>query len=73
MSDWWVYICAKNDRLYVGITTNLENRLRQHGGAKLIYQEGPVEKKKAALRERQIKKWRWEKKLHLARESGKLR
>ena len=31
MDNWWVYIVEKKTGLYVGITTDLENRMRQHG------------------------------------------
>jgi len=30
MDNWWVYIIQKETKLYVGITTDLENRMRQH-------------------------------------------
>ena len=29
--NWWVYIIDKHGKLYVGITTDLENRIRQYG------------------------------------------
>ncbi|RLB13497.1 MAG: hypothetical protein DRG63_10100 [Deltaproteobacteria bacterium] len=29
--NWWVYIIDKHGKLYVGITTDLENRMRQYG------------------------------------------
>ena len=32
MSDWYVYIIDKKGRFYVGVTTDLENRMRQHRG-----------------------------------------
>jgi predicted GIY-YIG superfamily endonuclease len=31
MCKWWVYIVEKKGKLYVGITTDMENRMRQHG------------------------------------------
>ena len=31
MSDWYVYITDKRGKFYVGVTTDLENRMRQHG------------------------------------------
>lgn len=65
MSEWWLYICEKKGRFYIGITTNLKKRLKQHGSPKLLYKEGPFEKGTAAKRERQIKKWSRDKKLKL--------
>lgn len=65
MQNWWVYIIEKRDKLYVGITTDLENRMRQHGVVKPLYQEGPLAKSEALKRERILKGWRREKKLDL--------
>jgi putative endonuclease len=65
MDNWYVYIIDKKGKLYVGITTDLENRMRQHGVEKHLYKEGPFEKEAAAKRERQIKKWSRDKKLKL--------
>jgi len=65
MQNWWVYIVDKKGKLYVGITTDLPNRLRQHGVGKPPYQEGPIDKSQALKRERTIKGWRREKKLGL--------
>ena len=31
-ADWWVYVLACDDRLYTGITTDVERRMRQHCG-----------------------------------------
>ena len=67
MSEWYLYIIEKKRKLYVGITTDLENRLRQHGRPKLLFKEGPFEKEIAARREKQIKGWRLEKKLKLVK------
>jgi putative endonuclease len=61
---WWVYICEKQGRLYVGITTDLKNRMRQHRGT-LLYRERYKTGAEAAKREREIKGWRREKKLSL--------
>jgi predicted GIY-YIG superfamily endonuclease len=69
MSGWWLYICEKRGRIYVGITTNLKKRLKQHGSPKLLYKEGLFEKEAAASRERQIKKWTRDKKLQLIKKS----
>ena len=65
MSKWWLYICEKKERLYVGITTDLDNRLRQHGNPPLLYKEGPLTRTEAVLRERKIKGWSRAKKLQL--------
>ena len=65
MDTWWLYICEKADRLYIGITTDLENRLRQHGNPELLYREGPLAKSEAAKRERILKGWSKKKKLEL--------
>ena len=35
---WHVYICDRNGQLYTGITTDLRNRMRQHG-AKLSLED----------------------------------
>ena len=32
MSNWFVYIIERKEKLYVGITTELERRLAQHNG-----------------------------------------
>jgi putative endonuclease len=61
---WWVYICEKKGRLYVGITTDLVNRMRQHRG-RLPYKEEYKTRDEAVTRERQLKKWRWGKKFSL--------
>jgi hypothetical protein len=51
MDNWWVYIVEKKTGLYVGITTDLENRLRQHGQLIPLYYEGPISKNGALKRE----------------------
>jgi putative endonuclease len=65
MRNWYVYLVDKRGKLYVGVTTDLPNRMRQHGVTKPLYQEGPLVKSEALKRERQIKGWRQEKKLAL--------
>ena len=65
MSNWWVYIIEKRVRLYVGITTDLPNRMRQHGVTSPSYHEGPMSKAEALKRERTLKGWRREKKVAL--------
>jgi putative endonuclease len=74
MSSWWLYICDKQGKMYIGITTDLANRLKQHQNPKLLYKEGPLTREKAVAREKQIKGWRREKKLELiAKGPGKPR
>ena len=51
---WHVYICDKQGQLYIGITTDLEHRMRQHKG-KLLYSEPFQDKRLAAGREKEIK------------------
>ena len=52
---WHVYIIEKNDRYYIGITTDLENRLHQQDNTPLLYKETFTDKHQAANREKQIK------------------
>jgi predicted GIY-YIG superfamily endonuclease len=65
MADWWIYLIEKRGKLYVGITTDLENRMRQHGTMAPLYQEGPFSKDDAVRRERILKGWTRKKKLEL--------
>jgi predicted GIY-YIG superfamily endonuclease len=65
MDNWWVYIVEKKTGLYVGITTDLENRMRQHGQPTPSYCEGPISKTDALKRERTLKGWSRKKKLQL--------
>jgi putative endonuclease len=65
MDNWWVYIVEKKSGLYVGITTDLENRMRQHGHSSPLYNEGPMSKHDALKRERILKGWSRKKKLEL--------
>jgi hypothetical protein len=50
---WYTYIVEKPDRLYIGITTDLSNRLRQHNNPKVIHTESFESKSEAAKREKQ--------------------
>ncbi|MDP2972947.1 MAG: GIY-YIG nuclease family protein [Deltaproteobacteria bacterium] len=59
MDNWWVYIVEKKTGLYVGITTDLENRMKQHGQPTPSYCEGPNSKAEA------LKGWSRKKKLEL--------
>jgi predicted GIY-YIG superfamily endonuclease len=65
MDDWWVYIVDKKTGLYVGITTDLQNRMRQHGQPAPLYFEGPISKADALKREITLKGWGRKKKLEL--------
>ena len=65
MENWWVYIAEKKAGLYVGISTDLENRMRQHGQPAPLYHEGPIPKADALKRERTLKGWSRQKKLKL--------
>lgn len=76
--NWFVYIArAKTGRLYVGISTDPQERIDEHNSKKgahfarlqgpfeLVYQSPQPSKSTAVLRERQIKGWRQDKKLKL--------
>ena len=65
MSNWFVYIIERKEKLYVGITTDLDNRMRQHRQAAPLYHEGPMSKSDALKRERSLKGWSRKKKLDL--------
>jgi len=54
---WYLYIIEKNGKYYTGITTDLNNRLRQHGNPRLLYTETFSDKFQAAQREKEIKCW----------------
>jgi len=81
--SWFVYIVKGRDgSLYTGITTNPPRRVLEHNsktGAKslrgrlpvvLIYKEKFPDQKSSAMREREIKSWRREKKLKLIKYSA---
>ncbi len=63
---WYVYICNKSNKLYTGITTDITNRMKQHKNPQLIHIEEYQDKYKAVEREKQIKSWSRQKKLHIA-------
>ena len=65
MSKWFIYIIERRGKLYAGITTDLDNRMRQHRQAAPLYHEGPMSKADALKRERTIKGWSRKKKLDL--------
>ena len=76
---YYVYILTnqKNSVLYIGVTDDLKRRLREHKAEqidgftkkyhihKLIYFEKYSEIKNAIAREKQIKRWRRDKKIFL--------
>ena len=78
MKQYWVYIASNRPRtLYTGVTSDLRVRMYQHKNKllpgftskyqidRLVYFEATPEVKVAIDREKQIKKWRREKKLVL--------
>ena len=72
----YVYILSdeNNNKLYIGVTSNLINRIREHKEQhvkgytqrhnihKLVYYEDYLDIRDALNREKQLKKWRREKK-----------
>jgi predicted GIY-YIG superfamily endonuclease len=68
MDNWYIYLIDKKGNLYVGITTDLANRMRQHGMTNPLYFEGPMSKAEALKRERSLKGCRREKTLILIRD-----
>lgn len=62
---WYVYIIQKHNQFYTGITTSINNRLKQHNNPPLFYKEECIDKYKAAKREKQIKGFSRNKKLEL--------
>lgn len=74
--NYYVYILANwnNKVIYVGVTDNLERRVYEHKNKlldgftkkyninKLVYYEQTADVKSAIQREKEIKKWRREKK-----------
>ena len=79
MNDYYVYILTneRNRLLYVGVTNNIERRIYEHkhqlvegftstyGIDKLVYVETCRSVEDAIRREKQLKKWRREKKIAL--------
>ena len=62
---WYVYMIYKKKFIYTGITTNLQNRKRQHGNRELLFVEKHPSRDSAVKREKEIKGWRRAKKLAL--------
>jgi len=65
MNHWYVYIVNKNGKMYVGMTSDLQNRLRQHDWPALLFSENFENKERALSREREIKGWSSRKKWDL--------
>ncbi len=78
MKQYWIYIASNRPRtLYTGVTSDLRVRMHQHKNKllpgftskfqidRLVYFEATPEVKVAIDREKQIKKWRREKKLRM--------
>ena len=78
MKTYWVYILAnKNRRLYIGLNSDLEGRLWQHRNgvrsrfasrysmSELVYVEDYSSANDAIARERQLTRWRRDKKVAL--------
>ncbi|MBW8039512.1 MAG: hypothetical protein FVQ85_05885 [Planctomycetes bacterium] len=47
---WHLYIIKQKEKFYTGITTDLKNRLHQHGNPPLLYKEPFQNKHQAARR-----------------------
>jgi putative endonuclease len=66
---WYIYILLCDQKTYyVGLTSNLDNRLKSHNAKrntatkrfsdlKLVYSEEYMTRKEAEVREKQLKKW----------------
>lgn len=79
MRSYYIYFMANNNNnvLYLGMTNNLERRIYEHQSGliagfsqkyktyKLVYFEDTTDVNAAISREKEIKKWRREKKNHL--------
>ncbi|MBN2407085.1 MAG: GIY-YIG nuclease family protein [Elusimicrobia bacterium] len=65
---WYLYIIRKSNKLYTGITTDIDNRMRQHGNPPVLYLEKHARKTEAVSREKQVKGWSRAKKQNLISE-----
>ena len=70
MSDWFLYIIDRDGRYYVGVTTNLRNRMRQHGTPPLLYASAGMTRAEAVSLEKTIKKWTRSKKEEFIKADG---
>ena len=80
MRTFFVYILANRSRgLYIGVTNNIARRLAEHRLAaagfsarfrcvRLVFVETASDARTAIAREKQLKKWRREKKIALIQE-----
>ncbi|MHC4545860.1 MAG: GIY-YIG nuclease family protein [Planctomycetota bacterium] len=53
---WHLYIIKQREKFYTGITTDLKNRLHQHGNPPLLYKEhfqNKLREEKGRLRDSQ--------------------
>jgi predicted GIY-YIG superfamily endonuclease len=66
MTTWWVYVHDSHRNLCTGITTDLQEALREHRGS-LLYSEKYDDELSATRRERQIRGWSRKKKVKLIR------
>ena len=71
MNNWVLYIVDKKGHYYVGITTDLANRLRQHGHPALLYASHAMARNEAVTMERTVKGWSRAKKEALIKASSK--
>ena len=72
MSNWLLYILDRDGHYYVGITTDLPNRLRQHGHPPLLFQSQPMARTEAVQLEKTIKKWSRAKKENFIKANSKV-
>jgi hypothetical protein len=55
LNTWWVYIVEKKKKFYIDITTDISNRMRQHGNPEPLYKEGPMKIEETMSIERTLK------------------
>ncbi|WP_370392350.1 GIY-YIG nuclease family protein [uncultured Winogradskyella sp.] len=83
MKHWYVYVMANKPRgvIYIGVTDNIDKRVKEHklkvypksftskyNCDKLVYFEAFEDGEKAAVREKQFKKWKRQWKVNLIEE-----
>jgi putative endonuclease len=74
---YYVYILASHGTLYIGVTNSLQKRLEQHrngegssfvkayGVFRLVYVESYERPEEAITREKQLKRWKRDRKIEL--------